>query len=261
MSLKAVDIRHIDVRLNGKEVLHDITISLDEGSFLGIVGPNGGGKTTLLRAILGLIKPVAGEILVFGRKPEEVLKNGSVFGYLPQSAKVAPDFPVRVIDVVLMGRYGKVGVLRWPGEEDRRKALEYLSTMGIEELKNVLFGELSGGQQQRASVARALAGEPKILVLDEPSTGIDVIGQGDFYHLLKGLQKKFGITILMATHDIGTIPAYVDEIACLNTILHYHGNPVGALSEEVLTELYGKNVDLLQHREDICEKCERLRRT
>ena len=189
-----------------------------------------------------------------------MLKKGNVFGYLPQSFKVPPDFPIRVIDVVMMGRYGRVGMLRWPGEEDRRKALEYLSVMGIEGLKNVPFGELSGGQQQRASVARALAGEPGILILDEPNTGIDVIGQGDFYHLLKGLQKRLNITILMASHDIGTIPAYVDEIACLNNTLHYHGNPVGALDEAVLTELYGKNVDLLQHT-DICDKCERLRRT
>lgn len=257
--MKAVDIHNLTVKLNGREVLNNITLSLDEGRFLGVVGPNGGGKTTLLRAILGLIKPTSGEIRIFGRPPEDVLKTGSIFGYLPQTSKVSLDFPVRVIDVVMMGRYGKVGILRWPGEEDRKKALEYLSMMGIEELKNVLFGELSGGQQQRASIARALAGEPKILILDEPNTGIDVIGQGDFYHLLKGLQKRFNLTILMASHDIGTIPAYIDEIACLNYIFHYHGNPIGALNETVLTELYGKNVDLLQHT-DICEKCERLRR-
>jgi zinc transport system ATP-binding protein len=257
--MKAIDINSLTVKLNGREVLNNITLSLDEGRFFGIVGPNGGGKTTLLRAILGLIRPTSGEIRIFGQPPEAVLKIGSVFGYLPQTLKVAPDFPVRVIDVVIMGRYGRIGVMRRPKKEDRQKALEYLSVMGIEELKYMPFGNLSGGQQQRASIARALAGEPKILLLDEPHTGIDVIGQGDFYHLLKGLQKKLGITIVMASHDIGTIPAYVDEIACLSNTLHYHGNPLGALNETVLTELYGKNVDLLQHT-DICEKCERLRR-
>jgi len=257
--MKAIEIKNLIVKLNGREVLKNINLSLNEGKFIGIVGPNGGGKTTLLRAILGLIKPASGEILIFGRPPEEVLKNGSIFGYLPQTLKVKPDFPIRVIDVVMMGRYGKVGILRWPGEEDRKKVIEYLSMMGIEELRNVKFGQLSGGQQQRASIARALAGEPKILILDEPNTGIDVIGQGDFYHLLKGLQKRFNITILMASHDIGTIPAYVDEIACLNYTFHYQGNPLGALNETVLTELYGKNVDLLLHT-DICDKCERLRR-
>ena len=257
--MKAIEIQNLTVKLNGKAVLHNITLSLDEGRFLGIVGPNGGGKTTFLRAVTGLIKPASGKILVFGRQPQEVLRSGNIFGYLPQLSKVSPDFPVRVIDVVMMGRYGRVGILRWPGEQDRKKALEYLSVMGIEELKNMTFGELSGGQQQRASIARALAGEPKILILDEPNTGIDVIGQEDFYHLLKGLQKRFNITILMASHDIGAITSYVDEIACLNNTFHYQGTPVGALNESVLTDLYGKNVDLLMHN-DICEKCERLRR-
>jgi zinc transport system ATP-binding protein len=258
--MKAIEINNLTVTLRGKEALRNITLSLDEGKFIGIVGPNGGGKTTLLRAILGLAKPSSGTIRIFGKSPDEVLKSGSVFGYLPQIAKISPDFPVRVIDVVMMGRYGKVGMLRWPGEEDRKKCLEYLAMMGIEDLKNVPFGQLSGGQQQRASIARALSGEPSILVLDEPNTGIDVIGQEDFYHLLKGLQKKFRITTLMASHDIGAITAYVDEIACLNNTFHYQGSPVGALSEDVLTDLYGKNVDLLMHT-DFCEKCERLRRS
>jgi zinc transport system ATP-binding protein len=257
--MEAININSLTVKLNGREVLNNITLLLDEKRFLGIVGPNGGGKTTLLRAILGLIMPASGEIRIFGQSPEAVLKAGNVFGYLPQMLKVAPDFPIRVIDVVMMGRYGKIGTMRRPKKEDRQKALEYLSVMGIEELKYMPFGNLSGGQQQRASIARALAGEPRILLLDEPHTGIDVIGQGDFYHLLKGLQKRLGITIVMASHDIGTIPAYVDEIACLNHTFHYHGNPLGALNEDVLTELYGKNVDLLQHT-DICERCERLRR-
>ena len=257
--MKAIEIRGLSVRLNGKEVLHDISLVLEEGRFLGIVGPNGGGKTTFLRAVLGLVRAASGKILVLGKDPEELLKSGDIFGYLPQLSKVSPDFPVRVIDLVLMGRYGKIGLMKWPGEHDRNKALEYLSVMGIEDLYNMPFSELSGGQQQRASIARALAGEPKILVLDEPNTGMDVIGQEDFYHLLKGLQKRFHITILMASHDIGAITSYVDEIACLNNTVHYQGTPVGALSEAVLTNLYGKNVDLLMHT-DICEKCERLRR-
>lgn len=257
--MKAIEIDNLSVKLGGKEVLKDITLSLEEGRFIGIVGPNGGGKTTLLRTILGLVKPASGTIHIFGNPPEEVLKKGGIFGYLPQALKIEQDFPVRVIDVVMMGRYGKIGILRWLGKKDRKKAMECLSMMGIEELKDLPFGNLSGGQQQRVSIARALAGEPGILLLDEPSTSIDVVGQEDFYHLMKGLQKRFNLTILMASHDIGTITAYVDEIACLNYTFHYHGNPLGALNERVLTELYGKNVDLLLHT-DICDKCERLRR-
>jgi len=257
--MKAIGIDNLSVNLNGKEVLKKINLFLDEKKFIGIVGPNGGGKTTLLRAILGLIKPSSGEICVFGKSPEEILKKGNIFGYLPQTLQIKPNFPIRVIDVVMMGRYGRIGTLRWPKEEDKRKTLEYLAIMGIEELKNESFGNLSGGQQQRACIARALAGEPKILILDEPNTGIDVIGQEDFYHLLNGLRKKIDLTIVMASHDIGTITTYVDEIACLNNTLHYHGNPLGALNDKILNELYGKSVDVLMHT-DICEKCERLRR-
>jgi zinc transport system ATP-binding protein len=188
--MKAVSIENLSVNLNGNEVLKRINLSLEEKKFIGIVGPNGGGKTTLLRAILGLIKPFSGEIRVFGRRPQEVLKAGDIFGYLPQILKIKPNFPIRVIDVVMMGRYGKIGTLRWPKEEDKKKSLEYLSIMGIEELKNELFGNLSGGQQQRASIARALAGEPRILILDEPNTGIDVIGQEDFYHFSMASGKR-----------------------------------------------------------------------
>lgn len=257
--MKAIEINNLHVNLNSKEVLKGISLSLDEGKFIGIVGPNGGGKTTLLKVILGLIKPASGEILIFGRPPEEVLKAGGIFGYLPQTLKVEPNFPVRVIDVVMMGRYGKVGMLRWPKGKDTEKAMECLSMMGMADLKDSHYGHLSGGQQQRVSIARALAGEPRILILDEPSTGIDVVGQEDFYHLLKGLQKKINLTVIMASHDIGAITTYVDEIACLNNTFHYQGNPLGALDESVLTGLYGKNVDVLMHT-DICDKCERLRR-
>lgn len=182
-----------------------------------------------------------------------------MFGYLPQHQNIDPAFPATALDIVLMGRYREAGFLKWPGRKDREKAVSCLSIMGVEELKDSQYSQLSGGQQQRVSIARALAGDPRILVLDEPSTGIDAVGQEDFYHLLKGLQKTMKLTILMVSHDIGTVTTYVDEIACLNISLYYHGNPLGALTEKVLTSLYGKNVDVLMHT-DVCDKCERLRK-
>jgi zinc transport system ATP-binding protein len=254
----AIEIKDLSVVIKGKEVLKNINFTLEEGHFLGIVGPNGGGKTTLVRAILGLLKPSSGSIAVLGHSPESLHLENSSFGYLPQHQNIDPNFPATALDIVLMGRYRKVGFLKWPGKKDREKALQCLATMGAEDLSGTQYSQLSGGQQQRVSIARALAGEPKILVLDEPSTGIDVVGQEDFYHLLKGLQKKMGLTILMVSHDIGTVTAYVDEISCLNITLYYHGNPLGALDEKVLKSLYGKEVDLLVHS-DICDKCERLR--
>jgi zinc transport system ATP-binding protein len=255
---KAVEINDLSVVMKGKEVLKNVNFSLEEGIFLGIVGPNGGGKTTLVRTILGLLKPTSGTVRVFGKDPESLLVRNSAFGYLPQHQNVDPNFPATALDIALMGRYKSAGFLKWPGRKDREKALHCLSTMGVEDLKDANYSLLSGGQQQRVSIARALAGDPKMLILDEPSTGIDVVGQEDFYHLLKGLQKKMGLTILMVSHDIGTVTTYVDVISCLNINLYYHGNPLGALNEKVLTSLYGKNVDLLMHT-DICDKCERLR--
>jgi zinc transport system ATP-binding protein len=254
----AIDIKDVSVSIKDKEILKNINISLEEGHFLGIVGPNGGGKTTLVKVILGLIRPTSGSVSIFGAPPETLITGQSFFGYLPQHQNIDPNFPASALDIVLMGRYSKTSFLRWPGGKDREKAMECMSMMGIEHLRSMHYSQLSGGQQQRVSIARALAGEPKILILDEPSTGIDVVGQEDFYHLLKGLQKKMNLTILMVSHDIGTVTTYVDEISCLNINLYYHGNPLGALNDKVMTSLYGKNFDLLTHT-DSCDKCERLR--
>lgn len=256
--MNAINIKGLSVILSGKEILADINLTLDEGKFLGIVGPNGSGKTTLLRVILSLIKPVKGEIRIFDKSPQECLKQG-LFGYVPQHINLDVNFPVKAIDVVLMGLYGRLGFFRWPSKKEKSKAAEYIELIGMSGFEDRPFGDLSGGEQQRISIARALVSSPKMLVLDEPSTGIDVVGQEDFYHLLKGLQKRFNLTIIMVSHDIGAVTAYVDEIACLNKILYYHGAPLGALDENVLEKLYGKNIDILMHSE-VCDKCERLRK-
>jgi len=255
----AIDIRNLTLAYNGREVLSNLSLLLEKGRFLGIVGPNGGGKTSLVRVILGLVKPTSGSVYVFGKPPSELARAGKVFGYLPQISAGESKFPLRVVDVVMMGLYGRIGLFRWPGGEDRLEARKCLEMMGIAELEKAPFERLSGGQQQRVAIARALAGGPDILVLDEPSTAIDAVGQEDFYHLLKGLQKRLGLTIVMVSHDVGSVTSYVDEIACLNKSLHFHGNPLGVFDEEVIAELYGKSVDLLLHS-GVCDKCERLRR-
>lgn len=256
--MKALEIRNLSVLLNDKEILSDINISLDEGKFLGIVGPNGSGKTTLLRTILGLIKPAKGDIKVFGKSPADSLRQG-VYGYLPQHINLDINFPASALDIVTMGLYGKLGMFRRSSAKEKQKALEYIELIGMSGHEDRHFGDLSGGEQQRISIARALVSNPKILILDEPSTGIDVVGQEDFYHLLKGLQKRFGLTIVMVSHDIGSVTAYVDEIACLNKILYYHGAPLGAIDEKMLEKLYGKNIEILMHTET-CDKCERLKK-
>lgn len=254
--MTAVEIKNLNVAFNGKDILKDITLDLEEGKFLGIVGPNGSGKTTLLRTIIGIVKPASGSIEIFGMPPAEAVHK-RIFGYLPQRQKIEFDFPARAIDVVLMGIYAKLGIFGWPSKKDISTARELLSTMDMAGFENEPFGRLSGGQQQRVSIARALINNPKILILDEPSTGIDVVGQENFYHLLKGLQRKLKLTIIMVSHDIGTVTSYVDEIACLNISFRYHGSPIGALSDAVIEKLYGKHIDIMMHTEQ-CEKCERL---
>ncbi|MFA5354310.1 MAG: ABC transporter ATP-binding protein, partial [Thermodesulfovibrionales bacterium] len=194
--MKAVEIRSLSVSVNGKEILKDINLSLEEGQFLGIVGPNGSGKTTLLRSIAGIIMPTSGSVSIFGLPPQEAIRE-HLFGYLPQTQNIEITFPARALDVVLMGLYGKLGLFRWPSQRDRAKAGEILAVIGMEGFEEESFGNLSGGQQQRVSIARALINNPRILILDEPSTGIDVVGQEDFYHLLKGLQKRMGLSIIM----------------------------------------------------------------
>lgn len=255
--MNAVEIKDLNVVLNGREVLKDINLSVAEGKFMGIVGPNGSGKTTLLKSVIGVIKPVSGSVELFGVSPAGAIHQG-LFGYLPQSQKVEVNFPARALDVVLMGTYARLGMFRWPSKQETARAGEMLSIMGMSGFENELFGNLSGGQQQRVSIARALINNPRLLILDEPSTGIDVVGQEDFYHLLKGLQKRMNLTIIMVSHDVGTVTSYVDEIACLNKVLHYHGSPLGALSETVIKGLYGKSVDIMLHT-DQCDKCERLK--
>jgi zinc transport system ATP-binding protein len=249
----AIDIKNLTIFLGGKEILSDINLVLEEGKFLGIVGPNGGGKTTLLKVILSLVRPVSGSVNVFGKAPAKAVKE-KVFGYLPQHMNVDSGFPATAMDIVLMGLYRRFRKI--PGD-GRKKAEEMLATMGMSSYADHSFGRLSGGEQQRVSIARALVSEPRLLILDEPSTGIDVVGQEDFYHLLKGLQKRFGLSIVMVSHDIGVITAYIDEIACLNKNLHYQGSPLGALNEDVLKELYGKSMEVIMHSH-LCEKCERL---
>jgi zinc transport system ATP-binding protein len=251
-----LECRDLTVVLGGKEVVSGINLTVGEGVFLGIVGPNGSGKTTLLKVLLGLVRPTTGTVKVFGREPQDVLRSG-VFGYLPQHFTVDSSFPATALDVVLMGLQGRRGLFRRPSREDRKKAETIIGTMGMGGHEDQIFGALSGGQQQRVSIARALISDPKILILDEPSTGIDVVGQEDFYHLLKGIQKRQNLNIIMVSHDIGVITAYVDEIACLNRTLHYQGNPLGAFNDEVLKGLYGKSMEILMH-DHLCDRCERL---
>jgi zinc transport system ATP-binding protein len=231
---------NIWVRYGGVPALEDVTLSIFEHDFLGIIGPNGGGKSTLLKVLLGLVKPDAGSVTVFGKTPE---RARSRIGYVSQRPFFDQDFPVSVRDVVLMGRFGKTGLLHRYGRRDKAAVEKALERVGMQDYRDKQIGRLSGGQQQRVFVARALVAAPELLLLDEPTASIDPTMQTEFYELLAELKRD--LTIIMVSHDIGAISVYVDTIACLNGKLYYHGSK--EITPEVLEATYKCPVQLITH--------------
>jgi zinc transport system ATP-binding protein len=237
-SREIVSLKNVWVYFDETLVLQNVNLSINQNDFLGIIGPNGGGKTTLLKVILGLIKPAKGEVRVFGKNPQEERK---LIGYVPQYIFFDLIFPLNVFDTVLMGRYK--GLFKKYSKKDRKATLNALKTLKMLEFKDRQIGKLSGGQLQRVFVARAIVREPELLLLDEPAAGIDPEMQESFYRLLLELKKK--MTIVLVTHDIGAISTYVDKIACLNRRLFYHGSKEKALDE--LKKTYQCPVELIAH--------------
>lgn len=220
-------------------VLRKISLEVEPRDFLAVLGPNGGGKTTLLRIVLGLLEPDSGSVRVFGKPPAQSRRR---MGYVPQVTTFNRDFPIRVLDAVLMGRLRGIRPFAGYSAHDRRTALDKMSLLGIEDLAEEKVGNLSGGQRQRVFIARALATDPELLLLDEPAASVDPGNQESFYHLLGELNKR--ITIVMVTHDVGAVSSYVKTVACLNVGLASHGE---GLDHESLAEAYGCPIELLAH--------------
>ena len=222
-----IELDKVRVSMEGQIILEDITFQVGPGRFVGIIGPNGAGKTTLLKVILGLLPPTSGDVRLFGMKPAETLKKGHYIGYVPQRSVLDRDLPFSVMDVILMGRVGAIGPLKWFGRKDRADAEKNLRLVELLDYADRPIGDLSGGQLQRAMIARALScGNPKMLILDEPTVGVDIPHQLDFYELLAKLQKDLGLTILVVTHEIAIISKYADQMICLNRTMHLHCNPM-----------------------------------
>ena len=240
MSL-ALEIANLNVYFGEDCALEDVSLNVEEKEFLGIIGPNGGGKTTLLKAILGLIKPRSGMVKIFGETGDAARRN---IGYVPQFSRFDRRFPINVEEVVLMGRLAgrKPWLVQYNGA-DRAMVDELLGRMGIAELKKRQIGQLSGGQLQRVLIARALAVEPRILVLDEPTASVDSASKTRIYDILKELNQE--ITILIVTHDLSAVSSNIDRIACLNQQLFYHGRT--ELEAGLVEKVYGCPVDLIAH--------------
>ncbi len=257
MSQTALSIENIWVRYDGNVILEDISFKLQHNEIMTIVGPNGSGKSTLLKTIMGFKQPFRGRIRVFGKSPAAVMNSG-VFGYLPQSTTYDNNFPVTVYDIVAMARYSKKTLFETLNGEDRDIIDESLSAVEMVSLKSSHFGNLSGGQKQRVLIARALANEPRILVLDEPSTGLDSVAQDSFYHMLSLLRDRKSLSIIMVSHDIGTVSTVVDKIACIQKKLHFHGPPEECIPSEDLAKIFGKEIYFVRHDID-CDTCRKNR--
>jgi len=218
-----IEVSNISFSYNDQVVLKDVNLSIHKGDYLGVVGNNGSGKTTLLRIILGLISPKSGTIKLFGEDISQ-FKYWSKVGYVPQKViNFDNNFPVTVLEVVSMGRYSKRGLFHRITEEDRQKVIEALKNVDMLDFINRPIGDLSGGQQQRVFIARALAGDPLILFLDEPTVGIEKDIKEKFYELLQNLNEKLNLTIVIVTHDIESMANEAMHVACMkdNTLVFH----------------------------------------
>jgi manganese/zinc/iron transport system ATP- binding protein len=242
--MNAIEVTDLTVAYKDKPVLWDIDLEVPEGILMAIVGPNGAGKTTLLKAILGLMKPAAGQVLIYG-KPYEQQRR--LVGYVPQRGSVDWDFPTTVLDVVMMGRYGSLGWIRRPGRREHDQAMEALEKVGMVEFAGRQISQLSGGQQQRVFLARALVQDSQIYFMDEPFQGVDAITERAIVALLQELRQA-GKTVVVVHHDLPTVPEYFDWVTLLNVRRIASGPIEQVFSEENLRLTYGGRVAFLRDR-------------
>ncbi|HOO31920.1 MAG TPA: ABC transporter ATP-binding protein [Thermotogota bacterium] len=239
----AIQIDNLTVSYGMNIVLNDISIKIPKGEMTAVLGPNGGGKTTLLKTILGLIKPETGKIRILGREIRQVREEGLV-GYVPQATSFDRKFPIKVEEVVLSGTTKKNWIpFKKYTKSDYEKTELALKKIGLYELRSKQIGQLSGGQLQKVLIARALVHEPKILLLDEPTASIDTNTKNQIYGLLNELLPD--ISIIVVTHDLMAISSYFNTVACLNKKIHYHGSR--ELEADAVNEIFGCPVDLIAH--------------
>ena len=240
MNEAVINIENVSFSYGGTLALENINLTITKGEFLGVVGPNGGGKSTLLKLVLGLIRPDTGKVSVLDQSPE---KGRAQIGYVPQYVRFNRDFPITVEDTILLGRLGKSKSLWGYTKKDKQICDQAMRETEIIDLKQRRLNTLSGGQLQRVLIARALVSDPQILILDEPTANIDLRVEEDIFGLLKKLNER--ATIIIVSHDVGFISEYVNRVACLNRTLICH--QTSAISGEMIEELYATPVQMIQH--------------
>ncbi len=245
------DVKNLNFEVDNQKILTNISFEIYQAEYIAIIGPNGGGKTTLIRMLLGLEKPTNGEVKIYGKKLKD-FKEWSKIGFVPQRAShVDTNFPATVEDIVNMGRVSKRKLFSKKPKEDIEIVKDAMIKMDVYNLKDKMVGNLSGGQRQRVMCARALASQPEILILDEPNTGVDVVSQNRFYALLRKLNQEDKITIVFITHDIGVIADDIARLFTVNEKITVCNDPKKVISCEDISELYGREAHLIHnHRHE-----------
>jgi len=242
-----IEVSGVSFAYNEDLVLENVDLNIHKGDYLGVIGPNGGGKTTLIKIMLGLLMPKIGVVKMFGEDIQS-FEDWSKVGYVPQKViNFDVNFPATVFEVVAMGRYGKRGLFKSLTKEDKRIIGDSLKQVEMFEFKNRIIGDLSGGQQQRVFIARALAGQPEVIFLDEPMAGVDSLAQDQFYQLLKKLNHELDLTLVFISHDIEAVVNEVTEIAFVNRKLSYDDDPKSFVKEE-MKKLYGDSKFIHHHK-------------
>lgn len=243
-----IEVKNLTFSYDRETVLKDVELTVFRGEFLGLIGPNGSGKSTLIKSILGLEQPDQGEVQLFGHDLS-TFREWHRIGYVSQKASsFNTNFPATVFEVVSTGLYGKIRLYKRMSDQDRRTVREMIERVGLSDFQKRKIGALSGGQQQRVFIARALVSQPDLLILDEPTVGVDLESVERLFRFLGELRREREITILLVSHDIEGLTSQVSRIACLNQRLHFHGDPheFTANQEEILSQTYGRDLRLLQ---------------
>ena len=248
MKQDAVEMKDLWFSYNGQPVLQAVDLVISAGELVCMVGPNGGGKTTLLKLMLGLLEPDRGTVRILGRRPRQARP---LVGYMPQHASFDPHFPVNVADVVLMGRLGRGRLVGPYGKADRNAVADSLDEVGLADLRRRTFSQLSGGQRQRVLIARALVCQPELLLLDEPTASLDVAVEEEFHALLDELSKR--LTVVIVSHDVGFVSQVVGKVVCVRGSVAVH--PTDDLTGQIMRDLYGRDVRLVRHDHDCQHDC------
>jgi zinc transport system ATP-binding protein len=248
-SSSVVDLKQVGVQYEGGvQALEDISLQIYQRDIVGIIGPNGAGKSTLLSVILGLVKPTTGDVRLFS-KP---ISNDGLrrVGYVPQKAQAKDiNFPSTVYETVLMGRVPKAGLFHRLGKQDHQKVEEALEKLELYDLKDRRIGLLSGGQSQRVFLAKALVSDPELLILDEPTSGVDAHSRKEFYDTLGQLNQESGVTLILSSHDIGIVTSLARRVVCLNRTLFFCGDTSEFTNSSTLAKAYDYPIDLVRHHD------------